>query len=282
MKDLIDRYVDPNEEYQLDQRLRLGEALLQVIQNNPTAFAGDTARSVCEGLLFLASRRGYRPKTEQEQIKRNKLKRKQNEEAEEAWEGPVPQLDEVLEMQKDNEEFLAQILEGWESKRGSEDLRIRASAIAVAGSSLEVNISGMNSNTIATAIDLSIHILTLEPEPESAIVRRSAILLILSFVKALDTAREEGKKVGFGFAGKSLEDISRILAYVSQTDNDGLVREHAEDVLEGLKTWQMNSLLPQRGEPQTELKELAGLSITPGGNIVDQSGRVRPRIEEIE
>jgi hypothetical protein len=282
MKDLIDRYVDPNEDYQLDQRLRLGEALLQVIQNNPVSFSGDTARSVCEGLLFLASRRGYRPKTEQEQAKRNKLKRKQNEEAEEAWEGPVPQLDEVLEMGKDDEEILAQILEGWESKRGSEDLRIRASAIAILGSALEVNIAGLDSNTVATTIDLSIHILTLEPESESAIARRSAILLILSFVKALDAARSEGKKIGFGFAGKSLEDISRILEYISHADNDGLVRQHAEDVLEGLKTWQMNSLLPMQGEPQTEIKELAGLSITPGGNLVDRSGKVRPRIEEID
>ncbi|CAG8951303.1 hypothetical protein HYFRA_00008053 [Hymenoscyphus fraxineus] len=284
MKDLIDRYVDPNEDCDLDQRLRLGEALLQAIQSNPSTFTGDTARTVLEGLLFLAGRRGYRPKSEQEQQRRAKLKRKQDAEAEEAWDGEVPQLDEVLEEESSKEdEILAQILSGWESKRGSEDLRIRASAIAIIGSALGVSIAGIHAGTISTAIDLSIHILTLETGPEQAIVRRSAIVLVMSFVKALDTAREEGTKLPFGFVGSNLEDVERILGYVAETDGDGLVRRHAADVGESMKAWRMNELIPKdRSVRESGIGELRGLSITPGGELRDKEGRVRPRIEEVE
>ncbi|TVY89127.1 hypothetical protein LAWI1_G008039 [Lachnellula willkommii] len=281
MKDLIDRYVDPSEDSELDQRLRLGEALLQVVQDSPAAFSGEAARSVCEGLIFIASRRGYRPKTEQEQHKRNKLKRKKNQEAEEVWDGPVPQLDEVLETEShEDNEILSQITSGWESKRGSEDVRVRASAVSILGSAIEANIAGIGSRLLSTAVDLSIHILTLEPEPEKGILRRAAILLVMHFVKALDTARAEGKKLGFGFVGQSLEDVQRILGYVEETDNDGLVKQHAGDVIESLQAWQMNALLPEREAPG-ELGELAGLSINPGrGN--EAVGGMRPRIEEIE
>jgi hypothetical protein len=281
MKDLIDRYVDPNEEAELDQRLRLGEALLQVIQNSPPAFSGDAARSVCEGLLFIAGRRGYRPKTKLEQERKNNLKRKQNSEAEEAWDGAVPQLDEVLELEsKEDEEFLSQIVGGWESRRGSEDIRIRASALSILGSAIEANIEGISSSVISSTVDLSIHILTLEPELEKGILRRSAILLIMSFVRALDAARHEGRKLGFGFVGQSLEDVQRILGYVEGLDNDGLVRQHARDVIEGLQAWQMNALIPAQRE-QTEIQELAGLSINPRRED-NLQGRMRPRIEEVE
>jgi len=281
MKDLIDRYVDPNEEYDLDQRLRLGEALLQVIENSALAFSGETAGAVCQGLLFLASRRGFRPRTEEQQEKKNKLKQKQDKEAEDAWGGEVPQLDEALDLKAEEQnEMLSQIVTGWESKRGSEDVRIRASAVSVLGSGIEANISGINSNILSTSVDLSIHILTLEPEPEKGILRRAAILMIMSFVRALDTARADGKKLAFGFAGQSLDDVQRILTYVEASDNDGLVRQHARDVIEGLRTWQINALIPPQKE-QTEIQELAGLSIHPrdgqGPNV-----KSRPRIEELE
>ncbi|KAH7346592.1 hypothetical protein BKA65DRAFT_477782 [Rhexocercosporidium sp. MPI-PUGE-AT-0058] len=281
MKDLIDRYVDPQEESELDQRLRLGEALLQVIQNNSSQFSGETSETVCEGLLFVAGRRGYRPKTEQQQAKRNKLKRKQNSEAEEAWGGEVPQLDEVLgtESQEDNE-ILVQIVTGWESKRGQEDVRIRASALAILGAGIEASIEGIGSRLISTAVDASIHVLTLETEPEMGILRRAAILLIMNFVKALDAAREEGKKLGFSFVGQSLDDVRRVLEYIEGTDGDGLVRQHAKDVIESLEAWQINALIRPQNE-QTEIKELAGLRITPRG-VEDASGRIRPRIEEID
>ena len=133
---------------------------------------------------------------------------------------------------------------------------------------------------ISAAVDLSIHILTLEPESEKGILRRAAILLVLNFIKALDSARSEGKKLGFGFVGQSLDDVRRVLEYVESTDGDGLVRQHAKDVIESLDAWQINSLIRPQTK-QTDIKELAGLRITPRG-VQDTSGHVRPRIEEID
>jgi hypothetical protein len=59
-----------------------------------------------------------------------------------------------------------------------------------------------------------------------------------------------------------------------------LVRQHARDVIEGLRAWQINALLPPQQEG-TEIQELAGLSIHPRDEE-GSSGRVRPKIEEIE
>lgn len=282
MKDLIDRYVDLQEESELDQRLRLGEALLQVIQSTPLSFRGETSRSVCEGLLSIASRRGLRPKTAQQQEKRDRLKRKQNSEADEAWGGEVPQLDDVLGESHEDNEILSRIIAGWESKRGQEDVRIRASAISIFGSAIEANVDSIGSLLISAAVDLSIHILTLEREPEKGILRRSAIRLIMEFVKALDSARSEGKKLPFGFVGQSLDDVRRVLQYIEGTDVDGLVRQHARDTIEGLEAWQMNGLIPQPIQSkQLSLPELAGLTIKPR-SISDYNRRIKPRIEEIE
>ena len=282
LKDLIDRYVDPQEEAELDQRLRLGEAILQVIQHRPLAFTSELSKTVCEGLLFIAGRRGYRKKAELAEERRNRFKQQQNREAEEAWDGDVPQLDEVLEMEsKEEEEFAARIVGGWESKRGTEDIRIRASALSILGSSIEANVAGVASTVLSTTIDLCIHILTLEPDPEKAILRRSAILAFMSFVRALDTAQREGQRLGFGFVGQSLEDVQRILGYVEGSDNDVLVRQHAQDVIGSLEAWQMNMLSPSLRDQSSGIQELAGLSVTPNA-MQDSEGRVRPRIEEIE
>jgi hypothetical protein len=279
--DLIDRYVDPNEEAELDQRLRFGEALIQVIKNAGRLFSGDIARTVSEGLMSIASRRGLRPKFQREQENKARLKEQKDKEAEDAWDGPPPQLDEYLPSEfEEQDEELSQIISGWESKRGSEDVRIRASALSILGSAIETNVAGIGSNLISMAVDMSIHVLTLEPEPEKAILRRSAILLIMNFIRALDLAREQGTKLGFGLVGKSLDDVKRVLQYVENTDNDDLVRQHARDVVEGLKSWEFNALLPSQN-PEVEIQHMAGLAINIGRGS-DSDDKIRPRIEEIE
>lgn len=275
MNSILERYFDANEELPLDARLRLGEALLQVIEKAGQTFTGETAHHVGEGLLALAGRRGYRPKTETERKKRLAVQSHKNKEAEQAWEGPVPQLEDIPE-NAEEDALLNQIVEGWEGKRSEEDVRIRASALSIFGTAIETNIAGMGSAVVAGGVDLSINILPLEPEPEKAILRRAAVLLVLSLIRALDKAKEEGKNLGFGFAGQSLEDVTRIFKYISDTDNDGLVRQHAKDVLEELENWKMKGLLGPSGEVQTELSGLRGLSIG------TQGISTRPKIEEIE
>ncbi|KAB8293505.1 hypothetical protein EYC80_007811 [Monilinia laxa] len=81
--------------------------------------------------------------------------------------------------------------------------------------------------------------------------------------------------------------MTRILKYVQGTDNDGLVRQHAKDVIEGIESWQMNSLMPAgySGGGAIEdlslsgIENLAGLNVTP---VRGNANASRPRIEEVE
>lgn len=284
MEGLLQQYVDNDEDQTLDARLRLGEALLRTIEKAHETFAEKIAKNVCEGLLSVAGRRAYKPKTEVAKEKRDKLKKGKNKEAEEAWDGTVPQFDDIPANEVADNEILEKILEGWEGKKGAEDVRIRASALSIFGKAIETNIAGLGSALISSGVDLSMNILTLETAQEQAILRRAAILLVMSLVRALDAAREKGVKLAFGFAPENMEDIVRVLKYVEGTDGDGLVIQHARDVIEGLETWQTNNLMAAvtlgRGDDGlgTELAKLAGLSINPDNERVGG----RPRIEEIE
>lgn len=280
--DLLDHYVDPRELASTDTRLRFGEALLQVVERLGETFTGDVAHQVADALLTVAGRRGHRPKTEAKQAREARLREKRNKEAEEAWEGEVPDLsdDTVPAEEQARNEVLAAIVAGWESKRGAEDVRVRASALSVLGTAVETNVAGIGAGKVAAAVDLAVSVLQVETEAEKGILRRAAVVLVMSFVKALDRAREEGKRLGFGFGAAAQEDVVRTLGYVAQTDGDGLVRQHAVDVMESLESWKMRELVPrERGMEEEGLTRLAGLQIDPGRT--DMLGG-RPRIEEIE
>ncbi|KAM5345625.1 hypothetical protein ACJ41O_011486 [Fusarium nematophilum] len=282
VQELLDHYLDAREKVSTDVRLRFGEALLQVVQRLGETFAGDVAQQVCETLLSIAGRRGHRPKTMAKQAREEKLqklkKRKDDDD-------DVMDVDEeITEEEKANNDILAQILQGWESQRGSEDVRVRTSALSIFGAALETNIGGIGPTLVSASVDLCINVLGLERELETAILRRAAILNVLSFVRALDAAKESGRRLGFGLTDESREDILRTLQYVAGTDNDGLVKQHANDVIESLENWQMASMLPsQQNQPSgPTLTNLAGLHVDPSGTLVDASGRPRPRIEEVE
>ncbi|RKF56856.1 putative protein required for cell viability [Golovinomyces cichoracearum] len=245
MKDIMERYVDSSEELELDQRLRIGEALLQILQINSSHFKHETANYVCEGLLFIGGRRGYRSKTEKRQEDLETLKKKHKIEAEEAWGGPVPQLDEEsVKNFLDAPEIVSQIVTGWESRRGMEDVRVRSSAVTILGAAIKSNIQNIKTSFLSAALDLSIHILTIEREIEKGILRRAAVVLIMNFLQALDSARIEGCALGFGLANDGLVDVQRILEYTESTDNDNMVRQHSRDVLESLESWSIKSLIP--------------------------------------
>jgi hypothetical protein len=110
---------------------------------------------------------------------------------------------------------------------------------------------------------------------------------VLSFVRALEEARGKGRELGFGFGRQAQEDVMRMLRYVVETDNDGLVVQHARDVVESLETWQVVKLLPAEGSQQQilggTLTKLAGLEVNPERSITAQGGSgARPKIEEVE
>lgn len=284
-KEILDHYLDPKEMSDTDTRLRFGEALSQVIERLGETFAGDVACQAVETLLSIAGRRGHRPKTEAKQARQARMDEMKKKQAEEAWGGDVPDMSDVVTAEEEaRNEILAQIVEGWESKRGSEDVRMRSSALSILSGSIEANISGIGANLVSAAVDLCINVLTLEPEIEKGILRRAAILLILSFVKALDTARQAGRRLGFGLTDQSREDIMRVLKFVAISDNDGLVQQHARDVIESLEHWQMASLLPTNTQDGPGLGSLAGMALPRviSGSSIGNNLAGRPRIEEIE
>ncbi|KAF5642702.1 RNA polymerase II assembly factor RTP1 [Fusarium sp. NRRL 52700] len=276
VQELLDHYLDPQEKSTTDIRLRFGEALLQVVQRLGETFTGDVARQVSETLLSIAGRRGYRAKTMAKQARDEKLRKLKKKKEEEGQDDDM-ELDEgeVTDEERARNDILAQILQGWESKRGAEDVRIRTSALSIFGAAIETNIGGIGPMLVSGSVDLCINILAMEREMETAILRRAAILNVLSFVRALEAAKESGRKLGFGLTNGSREDIVRTLQYVAQMDNDGLVQQHAKDVIESLENWQMASILPpQESTSSPGLTRLAGLHVNPG--------KPRPRIEEVE
>ncbi|CAN8104046.1 unnamed protein product [Discula destructiva] len=282
-KELVDHFVDADETASVDTRLRFGEALVQVIERLGETFTGDTARQVAEALLSTAGRRGYRPKTEKKQEKDERLQRMRNKRAEEEWGGQVPDLgDEAPEEETASKEILAQIIKGWDSKRGSEDMRIRASALSILAIAIETNLAGVGPTLVTASVDLCANILTMEPFMEAGILRRSAVLVILSFVMALNKAKETGRRVGFGLTAESQEDIKRVLQYIAGTDNDEMVRQHARDVIDSMQNWSVTSLISETRAPESTLTKLAGLSIDPFIQEPAQRNNARARIEEIE
>ncbi|KAI9836473.1 MAG: hypothetical protein M1819_001505 [Sarea resinae] len=299
VKNLVSRYVDREEELGLDQRLRLGEALLKTAESLGEALVGDTATTLAEGMIAVSGRRGTRPKAAAEHARRINLQELRNKEAADAWGGELPDLPAMNSssdlqdgaLDREENEALSAILAGWEGNRATEDVRIRTSALSVLGVALETNIAGIGAVLTSTAIDLAISILTLENTgEEKAILRRAAVLLFMSLLKALDRAREEGRKLGFGLAGESLGDVIRVLEYVRATDGDWIVKGHAGAVVESLEAWKEKSLVfgmaegmeRERGghgmAPPMLGERLAGLRVDPTG----QGRGSRPRIEEIE
>lgn len=284
VKILMARYVDQEEEMGLDQRLRLGEALLRTVEDLGEVVVGDIAKVVGQGLIDVAGRRGKRRKAEAEKHETAKQKKRKNEEAEEAWGGEVPSLGEDSEHDVVSE-GIAKVVEGWEGKDAEEDVRIRTSALSVLGTAIETNVAGLGSTITSTAVDVAIAILTIESGDEKAILRRAAVLLILSLAKALEKARGEGRRLAFGFAGESLEEVIRVLHYIEATDRDDLVKGHTAALIESLDAWKSRSFLDASdidvSSPSARIilgsEGLAGLSVTP--NILSKS---RPRVEEID
>lgn len=302
IQEILDNYLDAQEKLSTDVRLRFGEALLQVIERLGEAFAGDVAKQACETLLSIAGRRGHRLKAMAKEEKEARLKemKRRREEADgekrrkletgashrdEDDGGDLPGDEELVsEEEQYRQDVLARIIQGWESKRGSEDVRMRTSALSIFGSALETNLGGIDPATISDGVEVSLSVLTLERGLEHIILRRAAVLMILSLVRALDQAREAKRALGFGLSGESRRGLEQALGYIADTDEDGLVREQARDAAESLENWQLGSFLRPRDETSVAqgINQLSGLRVRPETVIEDETGRLRPRIEEIE
>jgi hypothetical protein len=279
---LVDRYIDQDEESPLDVRLRVGEALRATVEALGGALVETAAKRVGEGMIAIAGRRASRRKHADEKRKKSEAHEKEKREAEDAWGGEVPKLDDPQEEVDAASERIAKILHGWEGKDGEEDIRIRTSALSILGVSIETSIAGMGSSIVSTAIDLAISILRLETTLHKAILRRAAAMLIMSVIRAIDKADRDGKRLGFGFAGESLKDVMEMLGYVKAMDEDNLVRGHVGEALQGLEVWRTKSLVGNELRKGEDIKfglegGLRGLIVNP-----PLDARPKPRIEEIE
>ena len=281
---LVARYVDAEEELGLDVRIRVGEALLKMIEGLGEAFVGSSAKVLAEGMIIVAGRRGRKLKAVEFKAKDALLQQGLKREAEEAWGGEVPDFSQS-EQQDPTDVRLAKILEGWKDKDEEDDVRIRASALSVLGVAIETNISGMGSTAVSTAVDLAIAILKFEILVEKAILRRAAVLIIMSVIKAIDNADGQGRNLGFGLAGENLSEVIDILRYIEATDSDGIVLGHVKVVVESLEAWQSKRILGisamgrKRMTSNFELNgnHLAGLKLD-----LDRPSVLQPKIEELD
>lgn len=282
IRTLVENYVDTSEHSNLDLRLRVGEALLKTVESLGENSVGQPAKLVSEAMVTVAGRRGRRVKQLEARAAKSQQEEEARKRAEEAWGGEVPKI--VDEVEDEISQRLEKVVEGWEGSQGEEDVRIRTSALSILGVAIETNVAGVGPSTVSTAVDLVLAILKLEITTEKAILRRAAVLVIMSLVKALDAADEGGHILGFGFAGENLVEVISVLRYIGATDSDDLVRRHVGLVIDGLETWQSKTIFGVPRSPmdltqRTDLngEKLAGLSVNP-----EVSQASRSRIEEVE
>ncbi|KAJ9291342.1 hypothetical protein DTO021C3_1142 [Paecilomyces variotii] len=331
VKTLVERYADREEERTLDQRLKLGEALLRTVQDLGDALAGETAKILGEGMISVAGRRSRKPQTHQ--VRKSQLEKERRQKEREARESAMPagwsistpssnkeSGPSISELQEDEDSDTetpeqaaqsANIVSAWAAGAASDedpdDLRARASAISILATAIQTNLLGLGPHIASSAVDLALSTLSLEPEPESAILRRGSVVLLLDLIKAIDETRENkgSSALGFGFSltenaggaigadrGRTIGNIPQILRtllFVESRETDSIVRGHIRVLIESLEAWMEKSLMwgiGARGdreedeEPRLELGDrLAGLSIDP---LAGRDGRMGPRIEEIE
>ncbi|KAJ5249928.1 hypothetical protein N7489_000338 [Penicillium chrysogenum] len=326
IKTVVEEYADRREQRGLDERLKIGETLLRTVQELGDALAGETAKILGEGMVAVAGRRGNKQQAQKARRKQLAKERREQERAQRKEKEPAlpegwsissgvakaaSELD-LTELHSDDESpeqsaYATNVVAAWAAGASGDDapddLRIRASAISILGSAINVNILGLGPAILSSAVELALATLTLEREPESAILRRASIVLILDILKALETARERrgNKDIGFGFSllddsGSNMQGQStignipvmlRTLRFVEGSEEDGLARGNLRALIESLEAWSEKSLMWGIGAqddqdaftPQFGLGDrIAGLQIDPMAG--ENTGR--PRIEEIE
>ncbi|OJJ44930.1 hypothetical protein ASPZODRAFT_120248 [Penicilliopsis zonata CBS 506.65] len=332
VKTLVEQYSDKSEERTLDQRLKIGEALLRTVQDLGDALTGESAKILGEGMIAVAGRRGHKPKARSDRKQQlEKERREEERQSRKEKELPVPpgwtisstahndqeptntiepENDESREVESaEQTAHSANILAAWAAGAASDeepdDLRVRSSAISILATAVQTNIAGLGALVASSSLDLALSTLVQEPDPESAILRRASVVLLLDILQALDRSRENGKDTALGFGLSLTEDeniaakdggqtigsiprILRTLGFVEGRETDALVRGHIRVLVESLEAWTEKALLwgiGARGqhaedfEPRLELGErIAGLDINP----LSGDGSGRPRIEEIE
>ncbi|KAF2866842.1 hypothetical protein BDV95DRAFT_611511 [Massariosphaeria phaeospora] len=281
----------------LDFRLRVGEILNNLIlsddiwqDNKHVEVRYNILKMITEATLSLASRRGQRKDTLTERNALAEAERQVQEESEAAWGGPIPNLldpDAEDPVQQQERDALLKIVQGWEDTGIGEDVRIRASALSIFGSVLEKRLPLLSQATVDAGLQMVLLVLTMEIGEAEGVLRRAAVLVIMGLLRGMDALLEEGKESSAGLGINQANEVEKVVQWVRDEDMDGLTRDHAGIVLEGLETWRMKKLYKVRDEsfrlgPDLGLEgNLRGLDVQPLPEQAQRKGR--PLIvEEIE
>ncbi|RDI80918.1 hypothetical protein Vi05172_g9076 [Venturia inaequalis] len=299
-------FMDIKEETGVDGRLRLGQTLSSLVdgmfEEENTLHSVSRSKvlvGVAEACITVSGRRGSRKKEEQERKAAVRLEKRKKREAKKAWGGELPNLpseeeedsdDEVLspakkQRRKLEREAISKIVQGWTETGLEEDIRIRTSALSILSSILSASetLSLFPDGVIDNATQSCLAILTLETSPSSAILRRAAVIVLLSLLKSTDSAFQEKNKVAMN--PEKWVEIEKVLKFVLDTDSDDLVLSHAKDFLESLEAWNMKRIqVVTQAAPESEQirfgleGKLRGLDVNP--DVEETKGRTM--IEEIE
>lgn len=278
----------------LDFRLRIGEVLNNILLSDnfwipPTPTHYRLVKTITSACLTLSSRRGQRTRTLSARVSIADTERARQEESEAAWGGPIPNLlDPNGEDEKDQAERdeLFGIVKGWEDTGIEEDVRIRASALSVLGTMLEHRLSLVRQVSVDAAMQIVLLVLAVERGDATAILRRAAVLVVMSMLKGLDGALEGGEEAQVGLGLGQQEEVERVVRWLASEDGDALVKDHAATVLEGLETLRMKKMYRVRDEGIRLGKDLGlegnlrGLDATP--NLEENKSRRKMIVEEVE
>jgi hypothetical protein len=305
---LIDAFIDIDERslrlkkeqdiiQALDFRLRVGEILNNFVLQDEYWIRGPNVstrfsnlKMIVDAVLSVASRRGQRKQTLSQRATLEELERKQNEEAEAAWGGPIPNLlDPEAEnpVEQRERDALLKIVQGWEDTGIEEDVRVRASSLSILSQVMEKRLELLDQLHVDAGLQMVLQILVIETAAAKAILRRAAVLVAMGLLRGMDELLERGKESAAGMGIRQTEEVEKVMRWLRDEDGDELVRGHAENVVEALETWRMKKLFKLSDEQfkigaSSGLEgNLQGLAVNPTVKAERQGGR-RPIVEEIE
>ncbi|KAF2496444.1 hypothetical protein BU16DRAFT_581771 [Lophium mytilinum] len=284
----------------LDLRLRIAETLSELLSapsiwTHPTPDATRALQAIITVSLTLASRRGpLRPDTLAARTELAAAQARSHRKASEAWGGDIPSLSSLsLERpasasETADEELNARIVAGWQDTGVEEDIRIRASALAVLGKAFEERWERFTQEEVDKAVEIVLGCLVIESGVERAMLRRAAVLVVLGVLKGLDDVGNP-RDGGVGLAAEKWAEVEGVLKRVGADDEDELVKGHVGVVLEELDTWRRGVWFGMRSEAGGDggiggLSEgleggLRGLAVVPGDG---EGGQRRSMIQEVE
>jgi len=243
---LVESYMDNSGALTLDERLRIGEALLGTVEREGMMLVGETAHTVARGMIEIVSRRRRREDRSEEDrgdevkesLKAMELKKNpfidtsdENLEVEEKEGGDEGEVDEAGNPLPPHAILTRKshlhIIKNWLPPPGThlEDVRIRTSALSILSVAVETNPLGIGASTCEMAMDISLAVLQVETTPEKGILRRAAMVCLAGHLKNYN-------QPGGGWVRDRLNEVRRVVEYVRGVDCDGLVREQARQVTE--------------------------------------------------